>query len=172
MHAFSKYVFYSTLTLYVLTLLTVTYVGVYLTYVAVPVIIVSGLLMKLSAKKNKEPGPVSTAVANVLSEANTGLAQVNESLQWYNEKLRIINEKTEPHNQRIHDIKMKMIEPEVMLKYERDPVKIKVLEAQLESMEQDISEIESQKDEIKLAVEIDIARRRQQGQRLNRPSAH
>ncbi|MBK0003310.1 hypothetical protein [Erwinia sp. S38] len=171
MHAFSKYVFCSTLILYVLTLLTVTYVGVYLTYVAVPVIVLSGLLMKLSAKRNNPPGPVSTAVANVLSGANTGLAQVNESLLWYNEKLRIINEKTEPHNKRIQDIKIKMIEPEVMLKYERDPFKIKALEAQLESMEQDISEIESQKDEIKLAVEIDIARRRQQGQRLNGPSA-
>lgn len=169
MYAFSKYVFYATLILYVLTLLTVTYVGVYLTYVAVPVIIISGLLMKLSAKKRKDPGPVSTAVANVLSDANTGLSHINESLQWYNEKIRIINEKTEPHNKRIRDIKMKMIEPEVMLKHERDPEKIKILEAQLESMEQDISEIESQKDEIKMVVEIDIARRRQEGQVLRRP---
>ena len=42
MYSVSKYVFYTTLILYVLTLLTVSYVGVYLTYVAIPVIVVSG----------------------------------------------------------------------------------------------------------------------------------
>ena len=51
--------FYTTLILYVPTLLTVSYVGVYLTYVAIPVIVVSGLLMKLLGKRKSKSGEVS-----------------------------------------------------------------------------------------------------------------
>lgn len=51
MHKYMAYIFWSTLVLYIVTLCTVSYVGVHLTYVAVPVIIVSGLLMKLFKPK-------------------------------------------------------------------------------------------------------------------------
>jgi len=39
-----KIIFASTLTLYLVTLVSVPYVGVYLTYGAIPIIIVSGML--------------------------------------------------------------------------------------------------------------------------------
>lgn len=159
MYSVSKYVFYTTLILYVLTLLTVSYVGVYLTYVAIPVIVVSGLLMKLLGKRKSKSGEVSNVVARVLNDTNVGLERFNEGMHWFNEKNRIINEKTKPLNEQIHAIRMKMIEPEVKLKYESDPEK-KTLNALIESMEKDIRIIESQKDEIKMAIEIDIARKR------------
>lgn len=44
LYKFSLIVFFITLAVYVLTLLTVSYVGVYLTYVAAPVIVVFGSL--------------------------------------------------------------------------------------------------------------------------------
>ncbi|EMJ6428656.1 hypothetical protein RJO18_001600 [Enterobacter hormaechei] len=160
MYSVSKYIFYTTLILYVLTLLTVSYVGVYLTYVAIPVIVVSGLLMKLLGKSKSKSGEVSNIVARMLNETNAGLERFNEDMHWFNEKNRIINEKTKPLNERIHAIRMKMIEPEVKLKYESDPEKRKTLNALIESMEKDIRIIESQKDEIKMAIEIDIARKR------------
>ena len=50
----SSYIFFLTLIIYIITLCTVTYVGVYLTYVAVPVIIVSGFIMYCSKPKNNE----------------------------------------------------------------------------------------------------------------------
>jgi len=52
MHKYMAFIFWGTLFLYIITLCTVTYVGVYLTYVAIPVIIVSGLLMKLFQPRN------------------------------------------------------------------------------------------------------------------------
>lgn len=119
--------FYTTLILYVLTLLTVSYVGVYLTYVAIPVIVVSGLLMKLLGKRKSKSGEVSNVVARVLNDTNVGLERFNEGMHWFNEKNRIINEKTKPLNEQIHAIRMKMIEPEVKLKYESDPEKEKHL---------------------------------------------
>ncbi|ROP62529.1 hypothetical protein EDF81_1023 [Enterobacter sp. BIGb0383] len=163
MHSLSKYVFYSTLILYILTLLTVSYVGVYLTYVAIPVIVVSGLLMKMFSKKSSRSGAVSATVAKVFNDANTGLERFNENMYWYNEKNRIIGEKVEPYNERIQAIRAKMIEPEVKLKYETDPEKRKILAACLDSLEEGIREIESEKDQIKMAVEIDIAHKRSNG---------
>ncbi len=47
----SLVIFLFTLSIYVLTLMTVSYVGVYLTYVAVPVIIVFGSLAYFLAPK-------------------------------------------------------------------------------------------------------------------------
>ena len=41
----SSVIFWLTLVLYLVTIFTVSYVGVYLTYVAVPTIVVSGFLM-------------------------------------------------------------------------------------------------------------------------------
>ncbi|EMV2849678.1 hypothetical protein AAB181_001498 [Escherichia coli] len=89
MYSVSKYVFYTTLILYVLTLLTVSYVGVYLTYVAIPVIVVSGLLMKLLGKRKSKSGEVSNVVARVLNDTNVGLERFNEGMHWFNEKNRI-----------------------------------------------------------------------------------
>lgn len=51
LYKFSSVVFALTLATYVLTLITVSYVGVYLTYVAVPVIIIFGVLAYFLAPK-------------------------------------------------------------------------------------------------------------------------
>jgi len=44
MYVFFKNVFLITLFLYIITLIFVSYVGVYLTYVAIPVIVISGVI--------------------------------------------------------------------------------------------------------------------------------
>ena len=54
MHHTAEIIFFSTLALYLITLFTVSYVGVYLTYVAVPVIVVSGLIMYWTRPKEEE----------------------------------------------------------------------------------------------------------------------
>ncbi len=48
----SMFVFFITLALYIFTIGSVPYVGVYLTYVAIPVIVLSGLIAFIS--KNGE----------------------------------------------------------------------------------------------------------------------
>lgn len=52
MHEKAKFVFTLTLILYLITLFTVSYVGVYLTYIALPVIVISGLIMYITEPKN------------------------------------------------------------------------------------------------------------------------
>ena len=51
MHSKASFVFWLTLALYLLTLFTVTYVGVYLTYIALPLLVISGLIMKCTKPK-------------------------------------------------------------------------------------------------------------------------
>lgn len=47
-----EFIFWATLILYIITLVSVPYVGVYLTYVAIPVIIISGLICKFTVWKD------------------------------------------------------------------------------------------------------------------------
>ncbi len=54
MHKTAEIVFFLTLILYLITLFTVPYVGVYLTYIALPVIVISGLLMYWTRPKKEE----------------------------------------------------------------------------------------------------------------------
>lgn len=54
MHDKAGFVFYTTLALYLITLYTVSYVGVYLTYVALPVIVISGLIMYWTTPEDEE----------------------------------------------------------------------------------------------------------------------
>lgn len=49
----SSILFWWTLILYLITIFTVSYVGVYLTYVAIPVIVISGLIMYCTAPKEE-----------------------------------------------------------------------------------------------------------------------
>lgn len=72
MHKVAKFVFWSTLLLFGAVLIFASYVGVYLTYVAIPVIIVSGVIMKMTKPKfKKELGPI----AKFLSEARAFIVE-------------------------------------------------------------------------------------------------
>ena len=90
----SSLIFWVTLALYVITLLSVSYVGVYLTYVAIPILVISGLLMVLSKPKDKtsrdaegassmlvEAGKAS---ADILEAGNEVLGEISLSLKKYN----------------------------------------------------------------------------------------
>lgn len=160
MHRLFTFVFYITLALYLITLLTVSYVGVYLTYIALPLIVVSGLLMRLTRRKPQAPGPVSTAVATALSDAHEGIGRVNDSLQWFNEKNRLVRERCAPLNTRIQTLRRAMIEPEVKVKYEQDAQRKRAMMDEITRLEQDIAALEAQKEVIRESVEIEIARRR------------
>lgn len=52
MHSISTFVFYLTLLLYLITIFTVSYVGVYVTYIALPVIIISGFIAYVTKPKD------------------------------------------------------------------------------------------------------------------------
>ena len=84
MHGMASLVFWLTLILYCITLFTVTYVGVYLTYIAIPLIVLSGLVMKFTKpnpKTEKAYNEVKSTVHEMGKAANSFLTDANSSLK-------------------------------------------------------------------------------------------
>lgn len=104
MYEKAAFVFWLTLALYLITLLTVSYVGVYLTYIAIPLIALSGLIM-LIAKPKAESKKKQETVRRVARE---GLTAVNGFLEDLNGGLEQLNHSLEKRN-RIHDQKQNKI---------------------------------------------------------------
>lgn len=128
MHEKAGFVFLVTLTLYIITLFTVSYVGVYLTYVAIPLIFLSGIIFKCTKPKlnTKQvfPKTSSSACDEVFKTANSFLSEVesvssdfNNSLKKYNLKTSLIRERTSKQIQEINDLKLKRAVPNIHLKY-------------------------------------------------------
>lgn len=96
MYEKSAFVFWTTLILYLITLSTVSYVGVYLTYIAIPMIVISGLVMKFSKPKPQTQeilDTVSSFTKEVNQAKNELLDEVNTSLSQFNEKSELIRKK-------------------------------------------------------------------------------
>lgn len=170
MHAKATFVFWITLVLYIMTLFTVTYVGVYLTYVAIPLIVLSGLIMKFTKPKPehkeiidntksilKETGKATSSALNGL---NSFLGEVNNSLDEFNEITKLSMERTEHLKQKKH-----------LLTLERIPINskhddIQEFEATLKNRERrnqidrEIREIEKNIETIKTACELEVKSRK------------
>ena len=124
MYKKSAFVFLTTLVLYILTLFTVSYVGVYLTYIAIPLIVISGLIMILSKPKKKVIdredseliSPVKEfgkAVNGCIDVVNTSLGELNSSLESYNIKMNLIKKRTEGLKEKRHKLELEKIKPEI-----------------------------------------------------------
>lgn len=97
MYEKSAFVFWVTLILYLITLSTVSYVGVYLTYIAIPMIVISGLIMKLTKPKPQTQKILGT-VSSITKEGNQALHDilddVNTATSKYNQKSKIKHQKS------------------------------------------------------------------------------
>lgn len=116
MYEKASFVFWTTLILYLITLFTVSYVGVYLTYIAIPLIVVSGLIMKFSKPNQQSQEIINTtkstlktvgsASNTILNETNSFLDEINYSL----EKTNLIYKQTRPLKDKIHKLEMKKLD--------------------------------------------------------------
>jgi c-di-AMP phosphodiesterase-like protein len=107
MYEKSAFVFWVTLILYIITLSTVSYVGVYLTYIAIPIIVISGLIMMFFKPKPKTKeilDELSMFAKEVNQAKNKILNEVNSSLSQFNEKSELIRIKTEGLKARKHQL--------------------------------------------------------------------
>ncbi|PWI34735.1 hypothetical protein DI392_00155 [Vibrio albus] len=107
-----QYLFWVTLALYILTLCTVSYVGVYLTYIAIPLIVVSGLIMKCTKPKPEYEQAMNSAKVRdkaVGKAANSALDSfysfmddVNDSLKEFNQITELSRERTKHLEEQKH----------------------------------------------------------------------
>jgi cell shape-determining protein MreC len=161
MHAKAAFVFWLTLILYITTLVFVTYVGVYLTYLAIPLIVISGLIMRSAKPSETYQGNSSkvksaiseklNATESVLTETNKILDGFNSSLEGYNKKTILIREKTEKLREEVRQLKLKKKKPEVHLKHAKDIEEktkyqkiIAAIEIEITSLEEGVYDIEKE----------------------------
>lgn len=101
MHNISIFVFWITIILYGATLATASYVGVYLTYVAIPLIVVSGIIAILSKPKNNRKSEknirpsllsgIARSTVHALNETSGVLNKTSEALDSFNNRLDLRN---------------------------------------------------------------------------------
>jgi hypothetical protein len=128
MHAKASFVFWVTLILYLVTLFTVSYVGVYLTYIVIPLLVVSGLVMKCSTPKSEhkliidDGKTVLRQTAEVTNDALVGvnrfLHDVNSSLSEYNKVNGLVSERAKFYKAEIQRLKLERIALDLNLKNE------------------------------------------------------
>jgi len=169
MYEKSAFIFWLVLILYIITIFTVSYVGVYLTYIALPIIIIAGLIMKLSNPKDRTEKIISSTnnainetgkvLNSFLHETNSALDSFNTSLEAYNEKNRLISIRTKSLRENISRLHLEKIEPEINLKYSEDELeKIKYMKI-INQINNQIIEVENNINQIKKECELEIARK-------------
>ena len=162
MHKASKFVFWITLILYVSTLLTVSYVGVYLTYIAIPTITVSGLIMKLTKPKHKKPpSELAKATSDLFNEVSAGLSQVNHSLDKFNKKMELIEKRTKHLKEQKQQLRHKMIKSDIELKYSKSSEESAKHKKVIDDMNCQMDAIDDQIHEIKKECELEIEKQHQ-----------
>lgn len=150
MHSKAAFIFWITLGLYLLTLFTVSYVGVYLTYIAIPIIAISGLIMKITKPKPETQrlydetkctlSALGTATESSIDDLNSFLAETHKSLDNYNKK----HEATRPIREEILKLNMKRlgIEYSDPMPDEQKINSFREIDAQLKSLEYKKRQIE------------------------------
>lgn len=150
MYAKAAFVFWTCLILYIFTLCTVTYVGVYLTYIAIPIIAISGLVMKC-ATPTPEQQEVIDSAKSFGKEVNTLFGEANHSLRRFNELSQLKRERTAHLVEKVIKLKQECLPIDLNGdgNYGANPQRVKEINTQ-------IRVIEKQIDVIKSACEVEV----------------
>ena len=173
MYRYATLVFWLTLILYLTTLFTVSYVGVYLTYIAIPILVLSGLIMKFSTPKDKKGKVIENHtslinnVANsattvldgtnqVLEGVNDFLGDFNSSMEKYNRTNELVRERGKVFSDKIQNLKMEIIPLQVNLKYAKTHAEKSELTVKIKKLEAEIQEHEKYIEQIRHACELEV----------------
>ncbi|MBB1317229.1 hypothetical protein H5123_06215 [Shewanella sp. SR43-4] len=173
MHTKAAFVFWITLTLYIITLFTVSYVGVYLTYVALPVIILSGLIMKFTKPKPEYNEVIGSARALIIGTSettttalgglNSFLTEMNNSMSDFNEITDLSQKRTEHLRKHRQQLRLKLIEISPKYENSQDIDSISKNNKARIDVESKILDIENQIATIKTACELEVKSRSLKG---------
>jgi len=166
MHAKATFIFWLTLILYLITLFSVTYVGVYLTYGAIPVLIVSGLVMRFSTPKPKHKkiiddgksaiSQIGKTTHDILGGANSVLNDFNKSLGEYNEINALVQDRAAPYKNKIQALKLEKVPFEVNVKYAKTPSEKIELEQKINLINEQIKLNKQSVQHIRQACELEV----------------
>ena len=148
MHSKASFVFWLTLALYLITLFTVTYVGVYLTYIALPLLVISGLIMKCTKPKaevqkvyDDSKSAATQALlgtSNFLGSVNEGLNEFNRNLEIKNKVHELVRERTKAYKAKIQSLKIEKIPFEMKLTHAELGLEKRNLQDEIERIDREI----------------------------------
>jgi len=156
----ASYVFWITLFLYIATLLTVSYVGVYLTYIAIPLIILSGLIMKFSTPSKRSQEIIDVTNSTIIEARNATdnlLNDFSNSLNNYNLKTKLINERTRNLKEEVHKTKLAKAIPEIKLDYAKTLEEKSKYKELVNGFNKKITQLENEIEDIKKECELEVA---------------
>ena len=148
MHSKASFVFWLTLALYLVTLFTVTYVGVYLTYIALPLLVISGLIMKCTKPKPEvqkvyaESKSAATqalvSTSKFLDDVTEGLREVNRNLEIRNKIHDLVTERTKAYKAKVQSLKIEKIPFEMKLTHAELGLEKRNLQDEIERIDREI----------------------------------
>ena len=166
MHSKASFVFWLTLALYLLTLFTVTYVGVYLTYIALPLLVISGLIMKCTKPKpevqkvyDDSKSAATQALlgtSNFLGSVNEGLNEFNRNLEIKNKVHELVTERTKAYKAKIQSLKIEKIHFEMKLNQAELGSEKRNLQDKIERIDREIELNNKHIEQIKIACELEV----------------
>lgn len=151
MYEKAAFVFWTTLGLYLLTLFTVSYVGVYLTYVAIPFISLSGLVMLIAKPSKASRAKIDKAKATG-REASQAISysakKLGESMEDFSNQVlvssiqwKLESERCKPIEEKIVNKKSKI--SEAMSKVRLSEISYEEYQRNSSDLEDDIKTLES-----------------------------
>lgn len=118
------FVFVLTALLYGITLASVSYVGVYLTYIALPILLISGCIAVFGGGKAKTPVKSPslivesiTVVTGVLNDFSEAMDGVNHDLARFNRANELKRERTEKERAAERELRLQRAKWDVRLRY-------------------------------------------------------
>ncbi|MBT2151641.1 hypothetical protein KKI34_07415 [Pseudoalteromonas tetraodonis] len=166
MHSKASFVFWLTLALYLVTLFTVTYVGVYLTYIALPLLVISGLIMKCTKPKpevqkfyDDSKSAATQALlgtSNFLGSVNEGLNEFNRNLEIKNKVHELVTERTKAYKAKIQSLKIEKIHFEIKLNQAELGSEKRNLQDKIERIDREIELNNKHIEQIKIACELEV----------------
>ncbi len=172
MQKISKFVFWCTLCLYLITLCTVSYVGVYLTYIAIPLLVLSGLVMKYTNPNSKSTKNINfekstlTHVGTVMNEALDGvnivLNDFNKDLADYNKINFLVKDRAKQYKDQVQKLKIEKIPLEIKLKYAKSSDEKNDIDFKIDKLNKEIELNEEQIEKIRYECELEVKVGRQQ----------
>lgn len=169
MHAKATFVFWTTLILYIATLCTVTYVGVYLTYVTIPLIVLSGLIMQCTKPKPEHKEIIDStksilketgkATSSALNGVNSFLGEFNNSMDEYNQITKLGRERTEHLREKKHQLTLQRIPIDSKYDDTQDFEATRKNREKRNQIDNKIREIEKNIKTIKTACELEVKSR-------------
>jgi hypothetical protein len=164
----AAFIFFLTALLCGITVASVSYVGVYVTYVGLPILLVSGYFMvfgrsetKAAAKSPSLVVASMSAVSGLLGDFNDAMDGVNHDLAQFNRKNELKRERTEKERAAERELRLQRAKCDVRLRYANSQQEKLTAQRELAALDKQLAALQETMVAIEKQCEIDAIEEQQ-----------